>query len=295
MNLSNKNPIDSSFMTITDFTCADGRENLKESNVYKIIWIKDDIENVMIDGCIYAFEKNQLIFCTPLNMIEIPQEHNALISVVFNREFYCIRDNDEEISCNGLLFYGSFSPTVIMLQNKEIESFSKIYNMMEKEMVDNNRSYIEMLRVLLTQLLIKSTRLLETRSIEKGVNPQKVEIIREFNILVEKYFKTHHQLKDYASLLQKSPKTISNVFSEHSDTTPLHIINERIFVEAKRLILYSKKPISEVASMLGYTDAGHFSKFFKKKAGISPLNFKKELLKNHSGKNLQFLRKHIHN
>ncbi len=288
MNLEYKNSLENSCMTLTDFTCADGRKLLKETNLYKIIWAKSAIKNIMIDGYEYNFEKNEIIFCTPLNILQIPSGHNEVVSLIFNREFYCIRDNDEEVSCNGLLFYGTASPSIIMLAENDKEVFEDIYSIIKMELMEQDKSLAEMLRVMLKRLIIKSTRLLSVRSGDEGIATEQFEIIRQFNILVEQNFKSLHKLTDYANLLHKSPKTVSNIFSQHSDTTPLHIINERIFVEARRLILNSNKSINEIASLLGYKDASHFSKFFKKNAGVSPLQFKKALLKNHDGNNLQF-------
>lgn len=278
MNLEFKESIENSCITLTDFTCADGRKLLKETNLYKIIWGKEAIEDIMVDGYAYSFEKNQIIFCTPLNIIKIPQRHSKIISVVFNREFYCIRDNDEEVSCNGVLFYGTPSPSVIILDDKEIMIFEDIYTIIKMELKEQEQSIAEMLRVMLKRLIIKSTRMLNTASGLPEAEPEKFELIRQFNILVEKNFKTYHKLTDYANLLHKSPKTISNIFSQHSDKTPLQLINERIFVEARRLVLYSNKSVNEIATLLGYRDPGHFSKFFKKNAGLSPKNFKTQNL-----------------
>ena len=288
MNLEYKESLENSCLTLTDFTCADGRKLLKETNLYKIIWAQSAVKNIMIDGYEYNFEKNEIIFCTPLNILQIPRGHNEVVSLVFNREFYCIRDNDEEVSCNGLLFYGTASPSIIMLEENDKQVFDDIYTIIKMELTEQDRSLAEMLRVMLKRLIIKSTRLLSTRSIDQGVATEQFEIIRQFNILVEKNYKSFHKLTDYANLLHKSPKTISNIFSQYSNTTPLHIINERIFVEARRLILSSSKSINEISTLLGYKDAGHFSKFFKKNAGVSPLQFKKALHKNQEGKNLQF-------
>ena len=53
------------------------------------------------------------------------------------------------------------------------------------------------------------------------------------------------------------------------------VINERILLEAKRLLLYSDKPADEIAIELGYKSLSHFSKFFKKHEGVSPTAFKK--------------------
>ncbi|WP_432412756.1 helix-turn-helix domain-containing protein [Rasiella sp. SM2506] len=280
MNLVFKEPIDNSHLTLTDFSCAEGRGLLNGHEFYKIIWAKEEVNSILIDGCAYTFGKNQLIFCTPLNTIEMSHEHNALISIVFNREFYCIRDNDEEVSCNGLLFYGSSSPMVIMLDDTEKKLFKEIYTIVEEELLKENRSQGEMLRVMLKRLIIKSTRLIETKFGAPEGTLDRKETIRAFNVLVEKNFRTHHKVTDYATLLKKSPKTVSNVFSEYSDTTPLQHINERIILEAKRLLLYSNNSIKDISKIIGYNNASHFSNFFKKNVGISPLRFKKELQKN---------------
>ena len=93
--------------------------------------------------------------------------------------------------------------------------------------------------------------------------------------MVEKYFREKHQVKDYADLLFRSPKTLSNLFHKYGKKTPLSIIHERIILEAKRLLLYSDKATEEIAFDLGYKDSGHFSKFFKKQEGVSPSLFKK--------------------
>ena len=102
-----------------------------------------------------------------------------------------------------------------------------------------------------------------------------MSIIRDYNILVEKHFREYHHVKDYANLLFKSPKTLSNLFPKYSDKSPLMVINDRILLEAKRLLIYSDQSAIEIAEELGYKDASHFSKFFKKHVGMSPTIFRK--------------------
>ena len=81
--------------------------------------------------------------------------------------------------------------------------------------------------------------------------------------------------KDYADLLFKSPKTLSNLFHKYGEKTPLQVIHNRVLLEAKRLLLYSDKTLEEITHNLGYTDSEHFSKFFKKHEGLSPRLFRK--------------------
>ncbi len=103
----------------------------------------------------------------------------------------------------------------------------------------------------------------------------KLDIIRQFNVLVEQNFRTKHKVADYAEILNKSPKTISNLFAQYNEKTPLQIIQERKILEAKRLFIFTDKTAKEVAYDLGFDDAAHFSRFFKNSTGQSPSDFRK--------------------
>ncbi len=134
----------------------------------------------------------------------------------------------------------------------------------------------ELLRSLLKRLLILSTRMLKNQLPKADVANSQLETIRQYNLLVEQHFKDKHAVKDYADLLFKAPKTLSNLFKNYGDKSPLTVINDRILLEAKRQLLYSDKSIEMISQDLGYHEAGHFSKFFKKHTGLTPSNFRIE-------------------
>jgi AraC family transcriptional activator of pobA len=102
-----------------------------------------------------------------------------------------------------------------------------------------------------------------------------LDIVREYNYLVESNFKTKHQVADYAEMLNKSPKTLSNLFKKYNEKSPLQIIQNRTLLEARRLLRYSDKSIKEIAYEIGYEDIQSFSRFFKKAEVVSPSDFKK--------------------
>ena len=82
-------------------------------------------------------------------------------------------------------------------------------------------------------------------------------------------------MNEYAEMLFKSPKTLSNLFAKYNYKTPLQIIHERIALEGKRQLLYTDKTAKEIAHDLGFEDAGSFHKLFKKVIGQTPNDFKK--------------------
>ena len=83
------------------------------------------------------------------------------------------------------------------------------------------------------------------------------------------HYKTKKMVKEYADLLNRSPKTLSNLFMQYGLPSPLRVIHERIEAEAKRLLLYSTRSAKEIADILGFEDLPTFSRFFKKMTGES--------------------------
>ncbi|MFT5075002.1 MAG: AraC-like DNA-binding protein [Saprospiraceae bacterium] len=264
-------------LILTDFNCASFESRLGEGDFYKIIWVKDNDISIGVDGYTMPLKKDSILFCTPLNMIQIEPFLKGVTSLIFDREFYCIRDHDHEVSCNGFLFNGSSAPTMVALSEKERKSFESHFMLLEEEFENVDHIQGEMLRVLLKRLIIKSVRLLKKTIIDPTIEQSKLDIIRQFNLLVEEHFKEKHKVSEYADLLNKSPKTLSNLFSKFNNKTPLQVINDRIVLEAKKLLLLSEKPSKEIAFGLGFSEAAHFSKFFKNQVGVSPIHFKKTL------------------
>lgn len=265
---------ESSFI-LTNFNCSPAQRLLRDKGYYKILWNREKTHAVNIDGYSFILKKNQVLFCTPLNILEIPLD-TGLISIVFNREFYCLRDHDHEVSCQGLLFFGSSLPPVITLNKIEIVSFETMFQIFKEEFETKDQIQGEMLRVMLKRLLIKSTRLVAEKSINSKLSAPQLDLVRKYYILVENHFKEKHKVTEYAELLFKSPKTLSNLFKKTGEKSPLKIINERIMLEAKRLLLFSTKNADEIGYELGYKEAAHFSKFFKSHTGLPPAQFKEQ-------------------
>jgi AraC-like DNA-binding protein len=67
---------------------------------------------------------------------------------------------------------------------------------------------------------------------------KQLDMYEKYNYLVESHFKTKHQVADYAEMLNKSPKTLSNLFKKYNEKSPLQIIQDRTILEARRLLRY---------------------------------------------------------
>lgn len=83
---------------------------------------------------------------------------------------------------------------------------------------------------------------------------------------------------DVANHVELSPKYLSKLFKDEVGMSISDFIQEEKFKEAKRLLAYSEKPISEIALLLNFNDQSYFSRVFKKVAGITPKKYREKHL-----------------
>lgn len=248
----------------------------KQAELYTFIITNNSKAKFIIDSIPYTIAPHSLLALTNIQYLQFIDGKNLTV-YQFNREFYCIKDHDQEVSCVGLLFFGNVHIPILSLDKNEQRKLNTLREVFIDELETKDNIQVEMLRMLMARFIIISTRLLKTKEgfAETSKN-SKIALLREFNLLVETHFKTEHSVSFYAEKLFKSPKTLSNNFAK-LNTSPLQIIHERIVLEAKRLLIYTEKTVKEIAYEVGFDDASHLSRLFKKYTQVSPSEFKKQL------------------
>ncbi|MEQ5790071.1 helix-turn-helix domain-containing protein [Muricauda sp. NFXS6] len=245
----------------------------------KFLWNRNDCPlTIKIDGMNLELLSNQIITVTYLQHVSYVETHLPLSAILFNREFYCISDHDSEVSCNGILFFGTQDIPIITIPQEQLNRFNLLHDVFIEEFSTPDNIQGDMLQMLLKRLIIMSTRLAKEQLIVKTLGNEQIDTIRRFNFLVDMHFRTKRKVADYAELLHKSPKTLSNLFAIYNQKSPQQIILERIALEAKRLINFTDKQNQEIAYELGFNDPAHFSRFFKKMTQMTPSDYRENLL-----------------
>lgn len=237
-----------------------------------IFWNTEEETILNVDGVDQVLKPNEIIFLTEFHKVLNVQIGKGRL-VQFNRPFYCISTHDNEVSCKGLLFFGASQVPIIKIPTEQIEKFELLWQVFQMEMEEPDNLQSEMLRMLLKRFIILCTRLFKSQN-DLSAPQSDMDIIREFNFLVESHFKNKHKVSDYAELLHKSPKTLSNLFAKYHSQTPLQIIKSRKMIDARRRLVHSNESVSGIAFDLGYEDVQSFSRFFKSQEGLSPKDFR---------------------
>ncbi len=249
--------------------------NQYKGDYLRIFWNDKQDTTLIIDGIEYPLLQNQILFLTEMHNIVI-SKMDEINLIRFNREFYSSEFFDKEIGCNGVLFFANAKIPVIDLDETQLPTFRLLWMVFISEFEAQDNLHGQMLLMLLKRFLILSTRIYKNQNKSIKLHVNKLDIIREFNLLVEMHYKKMHTVVEYVNLMNKSSKSLTNLFTLHSEKTPLKVIQDRIHIEAKRQLLFTQKIIKEIAFELGFEDIPSFSRFFKNKEGQSPKEFREK-------------------
>ena len=93
--------------------------------------------------------------------------------------------------------------------------------------------------------------------------------------LLTKHYRSEHNVDFYAEKLHITPHYLTLVLKQTSNFSANELIFEMLYSEARLLLKQPKISIQDVANRLYFSDQSSFGKFFKRKSGMSPIEYKK--------------------
>jgi AraC family transcriptional activator of pobA len=100
-------------------------------------------------------------------------------------------------------------------------------------------------------------------------------MLQQFRQLLEAHFRERWQVAEYARALGVTPDRLNNMCRRVLGRSPRNLIQDRLFYEARLLLERSTRTNDEVAAILGFSDAAHFSKAFKSAVGEPPGRYRR--------------------
>jgi len=102
-------------------------------------------------------------------------------------------------------------------------------------------------------------------------------IPEKFLQLVFEHDKAPANVADYASALHVTPNYLNKTVKNHTHRTAIDWIEIARLNMAKQLLRDRALPIAEIAEKTGLVDQSYFSRFFKKKTGLTPSEYRNSL------------------
>jgi AraC-like DNA-binding protein len=110
-------------------------------------------------------------------------------------------------------------------------------------------------------------------------NTSRFELItRSFKTSLEHHFLTVKSPSAFAGLLNVSTPYLNECVKYTTGHSVSYHIQQRVVLEAKRLLYHSGKSVKEIAGSLGYDDYAYFTRLFVKLTGMTPVSFRNKNL-----------------
>ena len=228
---------------------------------YEIIWFQKGSGTHYVDFNQYAIAPGTIFFISPGQIHSFDTKHD--------QEGYVLKICAE-------LFDDFVSLSCVTVQDKDSAALEMLIGAMQEELKkEDSLGHREALHALV-KLFVIMVRRSYAEINPSAPNPHKVsyKAFLNFRKLIEENYCRMHTVKDYAALLNVSSKTLTLYVNECSKYSPLELINNRIILEAKRLLRYSVLSVKEIAFRLGFEDPSYFAKFFKRLVKQSPADYR---------------------
>ncbi|WP_299707414.1 helix-turn-helix domain-containing protein [uncultured Pontibacter sp.] len=174
-------------------------------------------------------------------------------------------------------FFDLEAEHVISLTPRESELVQKAFNDIIEMDNSSLRERMQLLRdyVHILLLLIRDCYKARYTVYIKEKATRAVQITSEFKRLLEKKFEEMHEVRQYAAMLNITPKHLADVVKSTTGKSPHEFINNRLLQEAKALLKGTDMSVAEIAYQLSFEDQSHFSHFVRRKTGQTPLEIRR--------------------
>jgi AraC-like DNA-binding protein len=191
--------------------------------------------------------------------------------VFYSQEMYNLYFRQKTIESYPFYYALGNSPEMIF-DAKELKAIvSYFYNMLE-EYQGNKMLKQDKIINLLDSIHIEIARKYNEQYVLE-MHPYNVKI-KNFSVLLEKFFLTEKTPSFYASQLHITLKHLNRICNEILKKTTTQVITDRIILEAKRMLMDKKRTVNEIATALGFDDYSYFVRLFKKHTAMTPTAFR---------------------
>ncbi|MEH0152767.1 helix-turn-helix transcriptional regulator [Limibacter armeniacum] len=260
----------------TIFQAASNKKDVPHRHAYyTVLLIREAVGKHVVDYKTYPMASSQVHFISPgqVHQVDLTDEPDGWV-ITFSKEFL-IENNIPESFISNINLFRSFGETPPLAV--DAKTFGKLEKVVLDmlECVEGEIHYSSQAMGALLQLfLIYCNNSCTLDASSHDTQDTGICMLRDFKRMVDQHYFEWHKVTDYAEAMFVTTKHLSYSLKETSGKTAKQLIQDRITLEAKRLLLHSDQSIKELSLTLGFEEPLHFSGFFKKMAGVSPTEYR---------------------
>jgi AraC family transcriptional regulator, transcriptional activator of pobA len=248
---------------------GDGEVRQPHRHAYhELIWVREGHGRHLIDGDEVEFGPRTLTLIAKGQVHQF-QRAEGVSAVV-------ARFEDDWLASSRRWLFSGQSCTALRVPEDEAARFDALLDLLRVELErPAGPESAELRRHLLAAVLLWAQRWREGQLEEGGATRTDLQLYQQFQEVLERDYAANHDAGHYAAELGVTTGTLSRLLTKLTGQSTKQLVQDRLILEAARLLRFSDLSIKEIAARLGFSDQFAFSKAFKRQRGEAPADFRR--------------------
>ncbi|WP_439182898.1 helix-turn-helix domain-containing protein [Carboxylicivirga taeanensis] len=192
----------------------------------------------------------------------------------FSRTFLMKNGITDDLVDRVYLFNSFGDSPPMPISHHQLSTFKTIVEQMQSYQQGDNYFRYEALGALLKLFIINISGACSLSNLNPEYEAGSNRLIRDFKKLIEEKYRAEHKVQFFAEQLAVSADYLNRYVKSKTGKSAKEYIQDKLIIEAKRLLLFTDLTSKELAFNLGFEEPSHFNAFFKKNTAHSPIAFR---------------------
>lgn len=244
---------------------------------YEVLFLTRGSGYHIIDGNKYKIEPPCIFFMSPgqAHKLELSHDIGGYI-FLFTAEFYLLNQANKNKLLELPFFFSveQNNPPLQLTDQLQTSFLAQLFLRGVNESKENEKNHEPIIRALL-DLILEICDKLYPEELSGVQNTRGHILVKGFLQLIEENYQKNLTISEYAAMLNITPHHLTQVVKQVTGNTSVKILQNKVVIETKRLLVHSEMTVTEIADHMGFSDQSYFTKFFKKLTGVTPLQYRK--------------------
>ncbi|MNG76578.1 HTH-type transcriptional activator RhaR [compost metagenome] len=162
---------------------------------------------------------------------------------------------------------GVLAAPVCFALGKDRQRLRSLIDTLQEEYQGHAPARAAMLQALVSALMVWICRRQQSGQLPRNRDERDRLLLGQYLRLVEAHYREHLSTAEFAARLNISSLQLNQLCRELSGQTALQVIHQRLLLEARRNLIYTRMSIGQLSDNLGFSDPTYFARFFKRLSG----------------------------
>ena len=244
---------------------------------YAIAYIKEGGVKLNVGLSSWDVESPSIITLGP-SVIRYFTKNNDLLKmdVIFFKSAFLMERHADLFFLFKYDFFERSDLNVLPLKDAYYNKINKIFELIQLTIASADYHEAELVRNYIFALVYEIDAYYRQHTPDIGPSQKGHVLFTKFRHLLSSNCMQEHRLDFYASQLHLTPKSLSAAIKQQTGKSAGKWIDDTIVLEAKVLLQNQTLTVSQISSMLNFSDQSVFGKFFRVNTGISPMEYRKK-------------------